>query len=141
MTVYDCMTVFWRCLLYRDREKHGTHVLKFIGFELHMCSARGRWHHLLVQAAGLQHLRHGGSQLSSCAHSVPHAMATMHHDDCFPMIAMMNFARCSRTWGVCRQRMPGSRCSALPRGPCSSPWRLAALSSYKDDYIASHEHI
>ena len=134
MTVYDCMTVFWRCLLYRDREKHGTHLC----FEIHwvrsplVLSARtvasstrpSRW----PAASPPRRL----PTLLMCTYgSVPHAMATMHHDDCFPMIAMMNFSRCSRTGGVCRQCMPGSRCSALRRGPCSSPWRLAALSSYK----------
>ena len=98
MTVYDCMTVFWRCLLYRDREKHGTHLC----FEIHwvrtplVLSARtvasstrpSRW------PAASPPRRLATLLMRTCC-SVPHAMATMHHDDCFPMIAMMNFARCS----------------------------------------------
>ena len=147
MTVYDCMTVFWRCLLYRDREKHGTHLC----FEIHwvrsplVLSARtvasstrpSRW----PAASPPRRL----PTLLMCTYgSVPHAMATMHHDDCFPMIAMMNFSRCSRTGGSLQTvyaRFPllctPSRTLQLPVEACS----FVILQSKNDDYIASHEHI
>ena len=156
MTVYDCMTVFWRCLLYRDREKHGTHLC----FEIHwvrtplVLSARtvasstrpSRW-----PAASPP--RRLPTLLMCTYYSVLHAMATMPHDDCSPMIATMNFARCSRTRGVCRRRIcpvPAALHSladlAAPRGGLQlchvKQWcNVASYYRKNDDYIASHDHI
>ena len=120
MTV--CKTVFWRYRTQLCFELHGVRIPLVLSARTVASSTRpSRW-----PAASPP--RRPPTLLTCTYYLVLHAMAAMHHDDCSPMIATMNFARCSRTRGVCRQRMPGSRCSALPRGPCSSPWRLAALS-------------